>query len=201
MKLARKAGLVRSVSLRFKNNMSLKKNYFEEVESALKEQFGFSNALVAPRLTRVVINIGMGPSLKETGFKDLTVNTLTRITGQKPVETKGRKSIAGFKIRQGMTVGLKVTLRGKKMYDFVEKLINFTLPRVRDFRGLSPKSIDGQGNLTIGFDEHLAFPEVNPDEVERLHGLEVTVVTSAKSHDEGLALLKLLGFPFKSDNS
>lgn len=172
-------------------------HYRKKVVPALREQFGYANVNAVPRLVKAVLNVGVSASQKDSKFLESATATLTRITGQKPAPTVAKKSISNFKVRQGMTVGLKVTLRGNRMYDFVDKLISVTLPRVRDFRGLSPNALDSRGNLAIGFRESIAFPEVRSDEVERLHGLEVSVVTSAKTRDEGLAFLKALGFPFR----
>lgn len=174
----------------------LKELYKTEVIKVMREQQGYRNDMEVPRLEKVSINSGTGQALKDDKFLDTVTNTLERISGQKPVRTKARKSISAFKIREGMTVGVKVTLRSSRMYDFVEKLINVTLPRVRDFQGLNPKSVDQNGNLTIGFEEHIAFPEIRSDEVEHIHGLEVTVTTTAKTHEEGLKFLSILGFPF-----
>jgi large subunit ribosomal protein L5 len=180
--------------------MSLKEKYTKQVIPAMKEKFDYKNDLSVPKLEKVTVNVGVGQGLKDAKFKENVGNTLIRITGQRPVERKAKKAIAGFKIRKGQIVGLIVTLRKNRMYDFVDKLINIALPRTRDFRGLNPKSLDGHGNLTIGFKEHIAFPEIKADEVERLHGLEVVVVTSAKDDEHGLELLRLLGFPFKIAN-
>ena len=177
--------------------MTLKEKYIQQVIPAMKEKFGYKNDLAVPKLEKVIINVGIGQGLKDQKFKENVEKTLVRITGQKPVERKAKKAIAGFKIRQGQVIGLIVTLRTKRMYDFVDKLVNIALPRTRDFRGLNPKSMDGHGNLTVGFKEHIAFPEIKADEVERLHGLEVVVVTLAKDDEKGLELLKLLGFPFR----
>ncbi|PIP18020.1 MAG: 50S ribosomal protein L5 [Parcubacteria group bacterium CG_4_10_14_0_8_um_filter_35_7] len=175
----------------------LKQKYIKEVIPAMKEKFGYKNDLAVPRLERAILNVGLGPALKDSKFMDTVENTLLKITGQKPIKTLAKKSVSSFKIRKGMVVGMKVTLRGERMNDFVDKLINIALPRVRDFRGLSPQIMDGRGNLAIGFKEHIVFPEIKPDEVEKLHGLEVVVVTTATDDREGLELLKLLGFPFR----
>lgn len=177
--------------------ITLEEKYKKEVIQEMKKIFGYKNDLAVPRLVKVVVNVGVGRALKDDKFVDYATNTLARITGQKPVITKAKKSISAFKIRAGMVVGLKVTLRGRRMYDFVDKLINIALPRVRDFRGLEAKSVDRRGNLTVGFAEHLIFPEIKSDEVERLHGLEVVIDTNAKNQREGLTLFKLLGFPIK----
>lgn len=175
----------------------LKSKYHKEVIPLIKEQFGYTNDLAVPRLEKVVINVGVGRGLQETGYIDKVVANLGRITGQKPILTKARKAISGFKIRQGSVVGTKVTLRRNRMYHFVDKLINIALPRLRDFRGLDPKKFDGSGNYTIGFTEHLPFPEIKADEVELIHGLEVTITTTAKTDQQGLMLLSALGFPFQ----
>lgn len=177
----------------------LKEKYQNTVRSALKEKFDYKNILAVPKIEKVVLNVGTGPGLKDAKFNEVVEATLERITGQKPVKVGAKKSISNFKIREGLIVGMMVTLRGQRMYDFLDKLINVTLPRVRDFRGLDPKSVDPQGNLNIGFQEHIAFPEIKSDEVEKIHGLQVSVVTSAKTKAEGLELLKLLGFPFQRD--
>ncbi len=175
----------------------LKELYTTKVIKAMQEEQGYRNTMEVPRLEKVSINCGTGQALKDDKFLDTVANTLERISGQKPVFTKARKSIAAFKIREGMTVGVRVTLRSSRMYDFVEKLVNIALPRVRDFQGLDPKSVDQNGNISIGFKEHIVFPEIRSDEVEHIHGLEVTVTTTAKTHEEGLKFLSMLGFPFK----
>lgn len=176
--------------------MQFKAVYTKEIVPKLKGQFGVKNTLAVPRLEKVVINVGLSKGLKDAAFIDAAESTLTRITGQKPVKTKAKKSISNFKIRQGMVIGMMVTLRGKRMYDFVEKLISITLPRVRDFRGISPKHVDKNGNLNLGIREHLAFPEIKADEIDRLHGLEIALVTNARNRERGLALFEALGFPF-----
>ena len=170
--------------------------YKKIVVPALAKQFGYKNLSEAPKLEKVVINIGLNQA-KDQKLLEAEEKTMRRISGQKPVERKARKSISNFKIRKGQVIGLMVTLRGKRMYDFVDKLINLSLPRVRDFRGILEKSIDSGGNLSIGFKENIVFPEIRPDEVDRLHGLEVTVCTSANDKVEALALLRGLGFPFR----
>lgn len=177
----------------------LKEIYKKEIIPKMKEIFGYKNDLAVPKLEKVVINVGLGEALKKKDPKIIeeAKNTLIKITGQIPVETKAKKSISGFKIRKGQVVGLKVTLRREKMYDFVDKLINFVLPRTRDFRGISQKSLDEKGDLSLGFREQFAFPEINPQEVEKIHGLGIVIVTNAKTKEEGLTLLKLFGFPFK----
>jgi len=179
--------------------MRLEEKYKKEIIKKLKDKFGYKNALEVPKLVKAVINVGVGRSSKEKAFVDGVESNLTRITGQRPVKTLAKKSISAFKIKEGQIVGVAVTLRGKRMYDFIDKLINLSFPRIRDFRGLSEKGIDRTGNFTIGFKEHLAFPEINPQEMEAIHGLEICIATSAKTREEGLELFKLLGFPFKKD--
>lgn len=180
--------------------MKLKELYSKKVKPALKEQFKVKNDLAVPRILKISLNVGVGRFSKDKSYIEGVVSSITRITGQKPVLTKAKKSISAFKVREGMIIGVAVTLRGDRMYDFLEKLINVTFPRVRDFRGIDPKKMDKTGNLSIGFKEHLAFPEIKADEVDNLHGLEVNVTTSAQTYDQGLALFTLLGFPFKKDN-
>ncbi len=176
--------------------MNLKETYKKEIISNLKEKFGYKNVLSVPKMTKVTINVGLGAT-KDSGYQELVEKNLMAITGQKPVPVKARKSIAGFKIREGMVVGMMITLREKRMYDFVDKLINVSLPRVRDFRGISPKSVDAGGNLSVGIKEHIIFPEIHMDDVERIHGLQVVISTTAKSKEEGLELFKLMGVSFK----
>ena len=179
--------------------MKLQELYKKQIVPKLKEKFQYKNNLSAPKLEKIVINIGFGRHTKEKDYIDKVENILVRISGQKPIKTKAKKSISAFKIRDGQIIGAAVTLRGQRMYDFFEKLINTTFPRVRDFRGIDKKSIDQQGNLTVGFKEHLAFPEIEAGEVENIFGLEVCMHTSARNKDEGLELFSLLGFPFKKD--
>lgn len=177
--------------------MTLKERYTKEIAPALAKELGIKNPLAVPKVTAVTVSLGASHGLKDPKFLDIAESTLTRIAGQKPVRTKAKKSIASFKIRQGMVVGMRVTLRGPRMWHFLEKLLKVTFPRIRDFRGISAKLIDGRGNVSIGFREFLSFPEIRPDEVERVHGLEVTVSTTAKTRERGQILLKALGFPFK----
>ncbi len=177
---------------------NLKEKYTKEVVPALKERFGFKHVLQAPRIKKVTVNSGLN-SKRDPKFMEVILDTLERISGQKPVQTKARKSEAGFKIREGMPVGAMATLRGYRMWDFIEKLVNVTFPRIRDFRGIPESAVDSHGNFNYGFKEHTAFPEINANEVESLHGLQVVITTSAKSHDEGLAMFKALGFPFKTN--
>lgn len=176
----------------------LKEKYNKEVVAKLMEKFGYKNKMAAPKIKKVTLNIGVGKGLTDASFNDLIINTLNRITGQKPSSIKARKSIAAFKIREGMIVGYKVTLRGDRMYDFLNKLVHIAFPRVRDFHGLDlKKNIDDHGNMTLGFKEHVVFAEISFDEVEKLHGLEVSITNTAKTREEGFELFSLLGFPFK----
>lgn len=174
-----------------------REKYIQEVVPQMKKSFGYKNDLAVPRLAQVVVNIGTSRALKEPKVLDAMQENLAAITGQKPVVTRARKAIAGFNIKEGMIVGLKVTLHGKYLEEFLYKLINVALPRVRDFQGLKPSAVDQQGNCTIGITECSVFPEVNPQKVEILHGLEVCLTTTAKTREEGLALLRFLGFPFR----
>lgn len=176
--------------------MRLYERYTKEIAPALKKELGMTNVMAVPKMEKVTLNVGLSRGLKEASFIEAVENALRSITGQQPVKTKAKQSISNFKIRQGMVIGMKVTLRGAKMYDFVEKLVTVTLPRVRDFRGLSPKIIDNAGNLNIGIKENIAFPEIRADEVDKIHGLQVTITTTAKNREQGEALLKGLGFPF-----
>lgn len=163
----------------------------------LMEQLGERNRLAVPKVTKVVVNVGLGRAIRDEKLFEVAEKTLSRISGQKPVRTLAKQSIAAFKIRRGMPIGLAVTLRGRRMSDFLTKLIHVALPRVRDFRGLSPSAVDASGNLSIGFSEHIAFPEIRSDEVEHIHGLQVVITTTAKDRKKGLALLRTLGFPFR----
>jgi len=176
--------------------MTLKERYTKEILPALQKELGISNPNALPKVVSVTVSVGLSQGLKDAKFLDIAENTLTRITGQKPVKTKAKKSISNFKIREGMAVGMRVTLRGTQMWHFLDKLLNVTFPRIRDFRGISSKHIDATGNISVGFREFLAFPEIRPDEVERVHGLQITVTTTAKNRKNGKALLKDLGFPF-----
>ncbi len=179
--------------------MSLKETYKTTVIPELMKEFGYKNVNAVPIVQTITLNIGIGPGIKDAKFLETAQNTLKRITGQRPVTTKARKAIAGFKIRQGNVVGVMVTLRGKRMWDFLEKLIYISLPRVRDFRGLAPSSFDGNGNYSIGFKEHMAFPEISSEEMELTHGVQVTISTSAKTDSEAKALLTHLRLPLKKD--
>lgn len=179
--------------------MNLKEKYKKEITPKMAGKFGYKNLLAVPKLTKVVINSGVGRNAKDKNFIDGVSSSLERISGQKPIATKAKQSISAFKTRKGMIIGVAVTLRGQRMYDFTEKLINITFPRVRDFRGLSAKQVDNRGNLAVGFKEHIAFPEIKADEVDNIHGLQVCLATTAKTYEEGLALFKLMGFPFKTE--
>lgn len=178
--------------------MTLKERYQKEIAPSLLATDGLKNVNAAPKVTKVVISVGLSQGIKDPKVLETVEQTLKRITGQKPVRTKAKKSIANFKIRQGMVVGMMVTLRGNRMWDFLTKLIHTTFPRIRDFRGISSKIVDDRGNLSVGFREHLSFPEIRSDEVERIHGLQVTVSTTAGTKERGRALFKALGFPFQS---
>ncbi|MFC1640600.1 50S ribosomal protein L5 [Patescibacteria group bacterium] len=175
---------------------NLKKKYFEEIMPAAKKDLKISSSLGVPRMEKVVLNIGTSQAQDDDRLLEVMTDTLTRISGQKPVATKARKSISNFKIRKGMNVGMSVTMRGDRMYDFAEKLIDITLPRIRDFRGLRPEAIDQQGNLNVGIREHNVFPEINIDEIERLHGLEVSVRMTGGEREASEYILRALGFPF-----
>ncbi len=176
----------------------LRQRYDEEVVPALLKEFGYGNPMQVPRLTKITVNIGLGEALTNAKAVDAAVTDMTTITGQKPVVTKAKRSIAQFKIREGNTIGVKVTLRGQRMWDFLERLTRIALPRIRDFRGVPTKSFDGRGNYSLGLREQLAFPEIDYDKVDRLRGLELTVVTTAKTDEEGQRLLALLGMPFEN---
>lgn len=175
----------------------LKEKYIKSVVPALQSEFKITNVNAVPRLTKVTLNVGVGKAGGDKKLIDAAVSTIQRITGQKPVQIKARKSISNFKLREGTVVGIKVTLRGNRMYDFIDKLINIALPRVRDFQGITPSSFDEHGSLNIGFKEHLVFPEIQSEEVEQVHGLEVAITTTAKQREVGFRLLQLLGMPFK----
>lgn len=181
----------------------IKERYQKEAVPAMKEKFGYKSVMAVPKIEKAVINTGFGRMVADKTSEErkkilaAILEDLALIAGQQPIATKAKKSIASFKIREGLKIGAKVTLRSKKMYDFLERLINITLPRSRDFRGIDHKSVDGSGNLNIAVKEHIAFPEVSPEKTKFLFGLEVTVVTTAKTKEEGLELFRLLGFPIK----
>ncbi|WP_123931991.1 50S ribosomal protein L5 [Thermodesulfitimonas autotrophica] len=174
----------------------LKEKYRKEVVPALMEKFGYKNVMEVPRLAKVTVNMGLGEAIQNPKAIDAAVEDLKVITGQKPVVTRAKKSIAAFKLRAGMQIGAKVTLRGERMYDFVDKLFNIVLPRVRDFRGVPPKAFDGRGNFTLGLREQIIFPEIDYDKVDRVRGMNITFVTTAKTDEEARELLRLLGMPF-----
>jgi large subunit ribosomal protein L5 len=174
----------------------LKVRYRQELIPAIQQELGFSNPMEVPRLEKVVVNMGVGEAIKEAKLLDAAVEDLAIITGQKPAIRRARKSIAGFKLRAGMAIGAMVTLRGDRMWEFVDRLMSTALPRIRDFRGLNPDSFDGHGNYSIGVTEQLIFPEIDYDKVVKVRGMDITIVTTAKGDDEGRALLRALGFPF-----
>lgn len=175
----------------------LLQRYNEEAIPALIKEFNYTSVMQAPKIEKVVVNMGVGDAIDNPRVLDDAVNELTLITGQKPVVTRAKKSVANFKLREGMAIGAKVTLRGEKMYDFLDKLINISLPRVRDFRGVSANAFDGRGNYTLGIREQLIFPEINFDDVNKTRGMDVVIVTTAKTNEEGRALLRNLGMPFR----
>ena len=177
----------------------LKTKYREEIRDALQEQFQYGNVMQVPGLVKVVVNMGVGEAAKDSKIIDGAVTDLTAITGQKPMITKARKSIAQFKLREGMPIGTHATLRGDRMWEFLDRLVTLALPRIRDFRGLSDRQFDGNGNYTFGLSEQTVFHEIDQDKIDRVRGMDTTVVTTAKNDDEGRALLKALGFPFKTD--
>jgi large subunit ribosomal protein L5 len=175
----------------------LKKEYVERIRKAMQEQFSYANEMQIPRLDKIVINMGVGESTGDSKKPTVAAADLAAIAGQKPVITRARNSIAGFKLREGMPIGAKVTLRGVRMYEFLDRLINIALPRVRDFRGLNPKSFDGRGNFAMGIKEHIVFPEINYDKVDQMWGMDIIVCTTATNDDEARALLKEFNFPFR----
>ncbi len=177
--------------------MTLRERYTKEIAPRLKEELGIANVMAVPRVLKIVVASGLNRGKTDDQMKDVIIKTLTRITGQKPVVTKARKSISAFKIREGQDVGVAVTLRGARMYDFLEKLIAFAFPRVRDFRGVPQTIVDAHGSASVGFREHLGFPEIRIDEVERVHGLQVVIATNAGTKEKGLALFRAMGFPFR----
>ncbi|MDQ3209714.1 MAG: 50S ribosomal protein L5 [Actinomycetota bacterium] len=174
----------------------LKQRFRDELVPALREELGLANVMQVPRLDKIVVNMGIGDAVKDGRLLDAAVDDLTTITGQKPVVTKARKSIAGFKLREGMPIGAKVTLRGDRMWEFYDRLVSLALPRIRDFRGMGPRSFDGHGNYTMGVTEQLIFPEIDYDKVAEVRGMDITIVTTASTDDEARSLLAALGFPF-----
>lgn len=176
----------------------MKEKYSDEVAKGLMEKFGYKNIMEIPKIEKVVLNMGVGEAVSNPKVLDIAVNDMMIIAGQKPVVTRAKKSIAAFKIREGMPIGAKVTLRGQRMYEFLDKLLNIALPRVRDFRGVSPKSFDGRGNYTMGIKEQLIFPEIEYDKVDKVRGMDIIIVTTAKTDEEARELLKLMGMPFSA---
>lgn len=174
----------------------LKDKYTEEIVPALKEKFQYNNIMEVPKLVKIVVNMGLGEAIANPKALDAAVGDMTQITGQKPIITKAKKSVAAFKVREGMSIGCKVTLRGDKMYEFCDRLVSVALPRVRDFKGVSAKAFDGRGNYTLGLKEQLIFPEIEYDKIDRVRGMEVCFVTSAKTDEEARELLRLIGMPF-----
>jgi large subunit ribosomal protein L5 len=178
----------------------LKQRYDTEVRSALRQELGVGNVMQVPRLEKIVLNCGVGQATQQQTLLDGAVTDLTVITGQKPVVTRAKKSIAGFKLREGMPIGVKVTLRGDRMWEFFDRLVSLAIPRIRDFRGMSPDSFDGRGNYTFGVTEQLIFPEIDYDKIDSVRGMDITIVTTARTDDEGRALLRALGFPFRRES-
>jgi large subunit ribosomal protein L5 len=179
----------------------LKSRYETELRPGLKDEFGFSSIMETPHIEKITVNMGVGEAKTNAKALDSAIEELTTITGQRAQITRAKKSIAGFKIREGMPIGAKATLRGVRMYEFLDRLVSIALPRIRDFRGLSPRSFDGRGNYSIGIREQIIFPEINYDDVQEVRGLDVVITTSAKTDEEGLALLRGLGLPFRTEES
>lgn len=175
----------------------LKEVYKNEVVSKLQEQFGYKSVMEVPKITKITLNMGVGEAAQDKKAIDGAVADLTLISGQKPLVTKARKSVAGFKIREGWPIGAKVTLRGERMYEFLDRLVSMAIPRIRDFRGLSPKSFDGRGNYSMGIKEQIVFPEIDYDKIDKIRGMDITITTTAKSNEEGRALLEAFQFPLK----
>ncbi len=181
-----------------KFNPRMRETYLQKVVPALMKEFGYKNIMQVPKVERIVLNVGMGEAIQNVKLLESAAAELGLITGQKALITKAKKAIATFKLRQGMPIGTKVTLRSRRMWEFLDRLVTLSLPRIRDFRGVSPKSFDGRGNYTLGLKEQLIFPEIQYDEVASIHGMDITIVTTAKTNDEGRALLKHLGMPFRT---
>jgi large subunit ribosomal protein L5 len=177
----------------------LKQRYRDEIAKAMREEFGYANVMQIPGLTKIKVNMGVGDAARDSKLIEGAVRDLATITGQKPAVARAKKSIAQFKLREGMPIGAHVTLRGDRMWEFLDRLLSLALPRIRDFRGLSPKHFDGNGNYTFGLTEQVMFHEIDPDKVDRQRGMDITIVTTAKTDDEGRALLRHLGFPFKEN--
>ncbi len=176
----------------------LRQRYADEVAPAMQREFAYPNPMQIPRVAKVVVNIGLGEAIQNAKALDAAVGDLSRITGQKPIVTRAKRSIAQFRLRTGMPIGAKATLRGQRMYDFMERTFNLALPRIRDFRGIATRSFDGRGNFSLGLHEQLVYPEIDYDKIDRLRGLEISIVTTAKTDEEGRKLLQLLGMPFQS---
>jgi len=176
----------------------LKDKYKNDVSPAMMQKFNYKNIMQVPKLEKIVVNMGLGEAIQNSKIIDAAVSDIMTITGQKPVVTKAKKSVAAFKLRAGMSVGAKVTLRGERMYEFVDKLFNVALPRVRDFRGISPKSFDGRGNYSLGIKEQLIFPEIEYDKIDKIRGMDIIFVTTAKTDEEARELLRLMGMPFRA---
>jgi large subunit ribosomal protein L5 len=176
---------------------TLKQKYRNEIAPQLKEELGLANVMEVPRITKITLNMGVGEAVGDKKVMENALADMAKIAGQKPIVTKSRKSIAGFKIRDGWPIGCKVTLRDERMYEFLDRLISIAIPRIRDFRGISPKSFDGRGNFAMGVTEQIIFPEINYDEVDTLRGMDITITTTAKSDEQGRALLRAFNFPFK----
>jgi large subunit ribosomal protein L5 len=176
---------------------TLKQKYRNEIAPQLKEELGLTNVMEVPRITKITLNMGVGEAVGDKKVMENALADMAKIAGQKPIVTKSRKSIAGFKIRDGWPIGCKVTLRDERMYEFLDRLISIAIPRIRDFRGISPKSFDGRGNFAMGVTEQIIFPEINYDEVDTLRGMDITITTTAKSDEQGRALLRAFNFPFK----
>jgi large subunit ribosomal protein L5 len=174
-----------------------KELYVSEIQPKLKESLGYSSVMAVPRITKITLNMGVGEAAQDKKAIEGALSDLTLISGQKPIVTKARKSVAGFKIRQGWPIGAKVTLRGERMYEFLERLVSISIPRIRDFRGLSPKAFDGRGNYSMGIKEQIVFPEVDYDKIDKIRGLDITITTTAKTDEEGRALLEAFNFPLK----
>jgi large subunit ribosomal protein L5 len=182
-----------------KERPRLRQRYDNEIRSALKDELGLANVMQVPRLTKIVVNMGVGRATQQRSLLDGAVADMTIITGQKPLVVKAKKSIASFKLREGNEIGVKVTLRGDRMWEFYDRLVSLAIPRIRDFRGMPPKQFDGRGNYTFGLTEQLVFPEINYDKIDTVRGMDITLVTTAETDDHGRALLRALGFPFRRD--
>jgi large subunit ribosomal protein L5 len=176
----------------------LRETYHKDLKPALSKEFNYNSPMEVPQLKKIILNMGLGEAIQNIKVLDTAMEELALIAGQRPIVTRARKSIASFKLREGMPIGCMVTLRRERMYDFFDKLVNVALPRVRDFRGLSDRSFDGRGNYTLGIKEHIIFPEIDYDKIDKIKGLNITIVTSAKTDEEGKSLLKMMGMPFRS---